>query len=155
MKSEIYSYENKVSLDKCNQMLDILVSFYNDLNGKENNTKEMRDTWINMVRNTKDYFILLFYKDSELLGFINYMYLDYGLMLSEIQISKYYQDKKYLKAMLKELINSLDRKVDNIYASINSKNIKSKQVFTHIGFMRDKNILYKISYNDLLKWINN
>jgi len=47
MKSEIYSYENKVSLDKCNQMLDILVSFYNDLNGKENNTKEMRDTWIN------------------------------------------------------------------------------------------------------------
>lgn len=115
----------------------------------------MRDTWINMVRNTKDYFILLFYKDSELLGFINYMYLDYGLMLSEIQISKYYQDKKYLKAMLKELINSLDRKVDNIYASINSKNIKSKQVFTHIGFMRDKNILYKISYNDLLKWINN
>lgn len=73
MKSEIYSYENKISLDKCNQMLDILVSFYNDLNGKENNTKEMRDTWINMVRNTKDYFILLFYKDSELLGFINYM----------------------------------------------------------------------------------
>lgn len=101
-------------------MLDILVSFYNDLNGKENNTKEMRDTWINMVRNTKDYFILLFYKDSELLGFINYMYLDNDLMLSEIQISKYYQDKKYLKPMLKELINSLDRKVDNIYASINS-----------------------------------
>ncbi len=86
MKSEIYSYENKISLDKCNQMLDILVSFYNDLNGKENNTKEMRDTWINMVRNTKDYFILLFYKDSELLGFINYMYLDNDLMLSEIQI---------------------------------------------------------------------
>lgn len=94
MKSEIYSYENKISLDKCNQMLDILVSFYNDLNGKENNTKEMRDTWINMVRNTKDYFILLFYKDSELLGFINYMYLDNDLMLSEIQISKYYQGKK-------------------------------------------------------------
>lgn len=35
MKSEIYSYENKISLDKCNQMLDILVSFYNDLNGKK------------------------------------------------------------------------------------------------------------------------
>ena len=104
MKSEIYSYENKISLYKCNQMLDILVSFYNDLNGKENNTKEMRDTWINMVRNTKDYFILLFFKDSELLGFINYMYLDNDLMLSEIQISKYYQDKKYLKPMLKELI---------------------------------------------------
>lgn len=61
MKSEIYSYENKISLDKCNQMLDILVSFYNDLNGKENNTKEMRDTWLNMVRNTKKllYFVIL------------------------------------------------------------------------------------------------
>lgn len=82
------------------------------------------------------------------------MYLDNDLMLSEIQISKYYQDKKYLKSMLKELINNLDRKVDNIYASINSKNIKSKQVFTHIGFKQHKNILYKISYNDLIRWIN-
>ena len=146
MKFELYSYENKIPLNKCYEMLDILVSFYDEFNGMNNGSKDKYEPWINMIRNTKDYYVLLCYEKDVLIGFINYMYQDRGLMLSEIQIRKEYQNKGLLKVLLKEVkYNNKD-----IYLTIHKNNKRSKSVFEHIGFKNIENNLYKISYDDLM-----
>ena len=76
MKYELYSYENKIPLDKCYEMLQILISFYDEFNGMNNGSKDKYEPWINMIRNTKDYYVLLCYENNKLIGFINYMYQD-------------------------------------------------------------------------------
>lgn len=150
---EHYSYNKKISKKKCYEMLDILIKFYNEFNGKDNGTKEMCDPWINMIRNTKDYYVLLCYENNLLIGFVNYMYQNDGLMLSEVQIREEYQNKGLLKVLLREVITK--NRCDNILCTIHKNNIKSQNVFTHVGFKLVKDTLYKISYDDLIKWINN
>ena len=152
---ETYNLDKKIPISKINQMLDILVPFYNKLNGKDNSTKEMCDPFINMIRNTKDYNILLCYIGKTLVGFVNYMYQDRGLMLSEIQIREEFQGKNILRKMIKKVIDDSDKsRYKDIYLTINPKNTKSYQVFTHIGFKNIENVLYKISYKEMNNWLN-
>ena len=154
IRYELYSYDNKISRKKCFEMLEILVKFYNDFNGMDNGSKEVYNPWIKMIRNTKDYYILLCYKDNVLIGFLTYMYQDIGLMLSEAQIREEYQNKGYFKKILKEVIMSSDiSKYKDIYLTIHKNNIKSQEVFKHIGFKLVENTLYKISYEELLDWL--
>lgn len=40
-------YNNKIPLSKVEEMLEILIPFYNELNGKDNSNKDMCDSWIN------------------------------------------------------------------------------------------------------------
>ena len=67
-----------------------------------------------------------------------------------------YQGKyNILRKMLKYICNTCDKdKSKYVLGTINDNNEKSKQVFTHIGFKKEKGILYKISLNNLIKWIN-
>ena len=152
---ELFDYDNKIPKDKYDKIYKILVENENIITNKDNSSKEMYDKWVNMISNTKDYNILLCYKDNIIVGFIAFMYLDIGLMLSEIQIKKEYQSKyNILKNMLKELLNVSDKnKYEYLYGTISSHNEKSRNVFTHIGFKNEKGILYKIKYDDLFKWI--
>ena len=151
MKYELYSYENKIPINKCHEMLDILVKFYDKFNGKDNGAKEMYEPWINMIRNTKDYYVLLCYENNKLIAFVNYMYQDKGLMLSEIQVREEYQNKGLLKQLLKKVIT----KDDDIYLTIQKDNIRSQEIFKHIGFIKIEDNLYKISYSSIMKWIDN
>ncbi len=152
---EKYDINNKISKSKTKDMLNILIKFYNNFNKEDNSKKEVYEPWINMIRNTKDYNILLYYDSNTLVGFINYLYHDLGLMLSEIQIKEEYQSKyNILRIVLKEVLNISEKnRYKYIYGTINSKNIRSQQVFTHIGFENVKGNLYKISYDNLLIWI--
>ena len=86
MTYELYSFENKIPNKKILQMIDILTSFY----GKKD---ENYDSWIDMIKNTKDYFILLGYNNNKLIGFINYMYKGKDLIISEVQIVSDYQNQ--------------------------------------------------------------
>ncbi len=153
-KFELYNDDNKIYRDKYDQMHKILVENYNKINGKDNSNIDMYNSWVNGILNTKGYNILLCLREDILVGFICFMYLDKGIMLSEIQIKKEYQGKYHiLKDMFKELINKIE-KDKTIYGTISNKNIKSQEIFTHIGFNKEDGILYSISYNDLIKWIN-
>lgn len=156
MNFEYYNYNNKIPLSKVEEMLEILIPFYNELNGKDNSNKDMCDSWINSIRNTKDFAIILLYFDNLLVGFINYMYQKEGLMISEIQIRKEYQGKyRILRKLLGEMINNSDKnRYTNLLATINHKNKKSIDIFTHIGFKNIKDNLYKINILELEKWLN-
>lgn len=151
-----YNYDNKIPLAKAREVLEIIIPFYNELNGKDNSSKEMCDPWLKMIRNTKDYNIILLYFDDLLVGFVNYMYQDGYLMISEIQIKKEYQGKhNILRKLLREmLINSEKNRYSKILGTINKKNTKSIEVFAHIGFINIKDNLYQISYDELFNWIN-
>ena len=153
---EYYDYDNKIPMDKIDEMLKIIIKFYNKFNKRNNSTEEVYSPWINIVRNTKDYHVLLCYLDKELVGFINYMYQENGLMLSEIQIKDQFQGKNdILRKMIGEVLNISDKnKYSEILCTINPKNEKSKLIFTHIGFKNIEGILYKIDYNNLLNWVN-
>ena len=117
----------------------------------------MYNKWVEMITNTPNYNILVCKLNNEIVGFIAFMYLDIGLMISEIQIKREYQGKfKILKNMLREVLNiSIKDKFDYkyVFGTINSVNVRSQAVFTHIGFKKQKGILYRISYKNLLKWI--
>ncbi len=153
---EHYDSVNKIPMIKIEKTLEIIAGFYNELNDKDNSKKEICDPWIDMVRNKEGYNTILCYKDNILVGFINYIYQEAGLMISEVQIKKEYQGKyKIFKKLLCEMINNCDKEKSlNIFCTINPKNKKSQKIFTYIGFKNLGGKLYKIDYDKFIKWIN-
>ncbi len=143
--------DSKILSDMCK----ILVYNYNLINNTNNTLEDSFNAWLNMIQNAQNYNILLCFRNNELVGFICYMFVDIGLMLCEIQIKKEYQGRyNILKGMLKHVIKNNKKMCKDIYGTISSKNIKSQLVFKHIGFKNVKGILYKISIDDLTKWID-
>lgn len=138
------------------EMCKILVKNYNKINNKNDSVESSYESWHNMISNTSNYNILLCFKNMELVGFICYMYMDMGLMLSEIQIKEEYQGKyDILRKMLKQVIDRSNKELYNdVYGTISSRNIKSQSVFKHIGFENINGALYKININNLILWIN-
>ncbi len=152
-----YKLYNRKNIDNTylNDMHNILVENYNKINNKDNSSNKMYNEWVNMIRTTEDYNILLCLENTSLVGFICYTYLDIGLMLSEIQIKKEYQGKhNILKNMLRNVLVNTNNTYSKVYATINNDNTKSKEVFTHIGFKNIKGILYEIDKTNLMKWTN-
>lgn len=142
-----YGYENKINESDYDQVFDIMSPFY----GKSV-TKESFDKWLENMSNIKDYYFLLCFKENTLVGFINYMYTKEGLMLSEVQVRREYQNKGILILMLNYMIRNCDiDKFDYVFGTINKMNLRSQSVFKHLGFKLVKDNLYKISKDDLIK----
>ena len=151
---KLYGYSNKTPLKTCNEMLEIIIKFYNQLNNNDNDTEERRSSWVKMIRNTKDYHVLLCYKGKTLVGFINYTYMNKDIMLSEVQIREEYQGKGVWKALLNEVVNNTKRrKTEYFLATISKKNFKSQNVFGHIGFKLGEDNIYRITREDLVNWV--
>lgn len=152
-----YKLYNGKTIDNIflNEMHNILVENYNKINNKDNSSNETYNEWVNMIRTTKDYNILICLDNNLLVGFVCYTYLDIGLMLSKIQIKKEYQGKhNILKNMLRNILVNTNNTYFKVYATINNDNTKSKEVFTHIGFKNIKGVLYEIDKTNLMKWTN-
>lgn len=122
---------------------------------KKVNTTTAYNNWTNMILTTKDYFIAVFYENKGIIGFISFMYDKRVLCLSEVQIKKEYQStNNNLKKMIKVVLDNCNKeKSKNVYLTINPRNEKSINVFTHIGFCNTGGKVYEISYNDLEKWV--
>ena len=157
---ELYNNENKIPKEKYDIIYRFIIDNYFDRNkelGKDReniDTKEAYNNWVNTILNTKDYNILLYYKDNEIIGFVAFMYKGNYLCLSEVQFDMQYKNKGYLVKMLKEIINKSDKtKYNMIYGTINKNNELSKNVFTHIGFINTEKNRYEISLEDLIKWL--
>lgn len=150
---ELYDFNNKISIKRCDEIYKMLNIFYNGSDKFEKDDKY--DRWLKMITTDENYSILLYTIDDEVVGFISYTYINEGLMLSEIQIKDEYQGKRnILKSMLKEVCKNCDLlKSKIILVTIKEDNDKSKAVFTHIGFKKENGIKYKIRFNDLIKWI--
>lgn len=155
-KYQIFSNENMPENLILLNMCKILVENYNMINDTNDSVDISFPEWLNMIENTQNYNMLLCFKNEELVGFICYTYIDIGLMLSEVQIKKEYQGKyDILRKMLKQVIDKSDKRLySDVYGTISSKNLKSQNVFKHIGFENTKGILYKININTLINWIN-
>ena len=119
-------------------------------------SSKLADIHDNVNEFKEGYNTILCYKDNILVGFINYIYQEAGLMISEVQIKKEYQGKyKIFKKLLCEMINNCDKEKSlNIFCTINPKNKKSQEIFTYIGFKNLGGKLYKIDYDKFIKWIN-
>ncbi len=152
---ELYSIDNKIPKYKYDYIYNMIKDNYFDIRGRNNDSKEKYNTWVNMILNTKDYYILLYVLNNKIIGFIAFMYHDNYLCLSEIQFDKEHKNTGLLKNLLGEVIRISDKsKYDNIYVTI-SNNELSKDVFEHIGFKYVGGVRYEISYEDLNRWINN
>ena len=150
---KLYGYSNKTPLKTCKEMLEIITKFYNNVN-ECNYSDEDCNKWVKLIRNTKDYHVLLCYKGKTLIGFINYTYMNKDVMISEVQIREEYQGKGVLKELLKEVINNTKRKkVEYFLGTISNKNNKSQSVFTHIGFKLGEDNIYRITREDLINWV--
>ena len=79
-----YKLYNGKTIDNTflNEMHNIIVENYNKINNKDNSNDEMYNEWVNMIRTTEDYNILICSDNDKLVGFICYTYLDIGLILS-------------------------------------------------------------------------
>lgn len=157
MNIEYKIYKPKdLSNKDLNQIHKIIINNYNEINHKDNSDDEMYKEWLNVILNAKNYYFLNCYYQDEIIAFIAFMYIDIGLLLSEVQIKKEYQGKyDILRKMLKQVIDKSDKRLySDVYGTISSKNLKSQNVFKHIGFENTKGILYKININTLMNWIN-
>ena len=159
---ELYDNKKKIPKTKYDVIYKIIVDNYFDRNKEllskrdEIDTEEAYNNWVNTILNTKNYNILLYYKDNKIIGFTAFMYTNNELCLSEVQLNIEHKNKGYLKNMLREVIKSTDKnKYDIIYGTINKKNLLSKQVFTHIGFKNTDKNRYEITKEKLDDWLIN
>lgn len=81
---ESFNYDNKITKDAYDPIHKILVENENIITNKNNSSIEMYNKWVEMITNTPDYNILVCKLNNEIVGFIAFMYLDIGLMISEI-----------------------------------------------------------------------
>lgn len=149
---ELYNYENKIPKEKYEFIYKIIVDNYFERNKELRSNRDQIDTkeayinWTNTILNTPNYYILLFYKDDTIAGFVNYMLDKDILFICEIQFSQKYKNKGYLKQLLKEVINvSKKYKYNKISLMINKNNKISINVFKHIGFKNIRDNYYEIS----------
>lgn len=162
MKYNIYNETNPIKEEIYSKIYKIIITNYGIREKltkeelKEKDTAIAYNNWINTILYTKDYNIVVFYNaNNKIIGFIAFMYTEAGLCLSEVQIIPEYQSKNNtLRKMLNIIINTCDKKrIEKIYGTINQHNIKSINVFTHIGFNKVNGNKYEILYNELLKWL--
>ena len=157
---ELYNNENKIPKDKYDIIYRFIIDNYFDRNKElekdreKIDAKEAYNNWVNTILNTKDYNILLYYKNNQIIGFTSFMYKDDYLCLSEVQFDIKYKNKGYLKNMLKEVIKVSNTKIyKKVYGTINPSNELSKQVFTHIGFINTEKKRYEIDLVNLIEWL--
>jgi len=160
---EYYDSKNKIPEFRYKIMENILNNFSIELHGIkwfEERRKDFEgkghDNWVNMIRNNSNYHIILYIKDGDIKGFLCYEYLnDNQVMICEIQIIREYRYKGYVKKLLKEMMNQINKdKCNTFLAFINSNNEHSINTFTHIG-MINTGKYYEISYDSLNKYLNN
>ena len=90
--------------------------------------------------------------DNEISGYLQFVINDNDICISEVQVKEEYKgDKKTFNKLMKEFINLSEVEPDTIiYLHINPNNIKSKEVFTHIGFVNTSGNRYEIKGNILI-----
>lgn len=159
MKDNIITYDyftpdNKIDNETINEIYKIIVYNENKISKEENDTKSNFDAFKNTLLNTPNYYIIVCKLNNEVIAFLSYCYMHLGLLISEVQIKEEYQGKNVLSKLLNEFITKIDKnKYNKINAFINSKHIKSKIVFTHIGFINTNNNHYEITYDKLDSYI--
>ena len=153
-----YNYKNKIHIEKLEEMYKILVNnmfiIYPDKIKLEIDNEENHNKWINSINSSKDYQIITYSIDNNLIAFLSYNIIDNNLWISEVQVKDNYKNKEILKKLLKQfLCNKITKRYKEIYIHINSKNIISQQVFKHIGFKLKENTIYTIKIEELIKYI--
>ena len=159
---EYYDYINKVPKERYLQMDEILRKFFIKLHGIEKYKKrkdffdnEGFDMWLNTIRNDEDYHIILYLDNNDIIGFICYKFVEDHAWICEVQLIEKYQYKGYVKILINEMINHINKEECKYFlGSINDNNEHSKNTFTHIGFnYNEDERRYEISYNDLNKYV--
>lgn len=149
-----------ISLDKkedyiLKQMYEILISnlfiTYPDLEKDKHDNKENCLKWINMIKSNNDYHVVVYEENNKVIGYLNYMVIENKMWICETQVKD--KNKKTLKKLITYYVKLKDVSTyDKVTIHINSNNILSQKIFTHIGFKLINNTLYEISMKDLTKW---
>lgn len=149
-----------ISLDKkedyiLKQMYEILISnlfiTYPDIEKDKHDNKENCLKWINMIKSNNDYHVVVYEENNKVIGYLNYMVIENKMWICEAQVKD--KNKKILKKLITYYVKLKDvSNYDKVTIHINSNNILSQKVFTHIGFKLINNTLYEISMKDLTKW---
>ena len=58
--------------------------------------KENYKKWSNMIINTNNYYVINYFQNNEIIGFLNFCIIDKELWISEVQIKNKYKNKKKL-----------------------------------------------------------
>jgi|SRR5574344_1948820 len=157
----LYNEENKISdeVKKCIYKIivnNFFLTYPDKLNNREKyDSIDSYNNWNKMIDETPNYYILTYSIDNEIVGFIAYRYMNNKLCLSEVQIVPEYQGvDNTLKKMLGKVIDVSNKtKYEKVCGTINPKNSKSINVFSHIGMINVDKLWYEISLDNLEKWL--
>ncbi len=153
-----FDYNNKIDLDSCSKMHEILKNDYIKKNGIEiyNNSfdNDGFEKWVEMLRNDENYNIILCFDDDKLIGFLCYMIINNDIILCEIQIIPEYQ-KKY--GIFRKLFKELPKfdNISNVKGTIKKDNFHSIECFTNMGMKNTNGLWYEMTYIDFKNWLNN
>lgn len=102
--------------------------------------------WKNNVKDSDNINTYILKENNNIIGYIQYVKNENDICLSEIQIKDEYKgDKKTFKKLIRDFIILSGITSDTIvYGNINPNNSKSKNVFTHIGFVNKNGNRYDI-----------
>jgi L-amino acid N-acyltransferase YncA len=161
MKYELYDNHDQIITNaKYNEIYKIFINncyiIYPEINKeREEKTLEIYKVWHDTILNTPDYYILIAYLDKQIVGFIAFRYIDNYLCLAEVHMAAEYQGKNLLKIILKELINISDQnQYQSIYGTIERTNLRSQEVFKHLGLVETTDNRYETTLANLKKVLN-
>ena len=114
------------------------------------------DLWINNLKKEDNYHMLLYKENDEIIGFLNYGFINEENWIAEIQIDNKEKNKGITKKLLKRFYNLNKNKIKEVYAFINPYNNLSKEVFiNHVGFKKPDGYKnrYILTINDLKNYL--
>lgn len=155
MINEYNENKNEILNEIYNILVNNMCILYPEKNREYFDNENNYEKWCNSILREKDYKIITYSIDKEIIGFLSYNIIDKYLWISEVQIKDEFKSKGILKSLLKHFIGlSVIRKYKEIYLHINNNKI-SQEVFTHIGFKLKKDTIYTIDIINLINWLNN
>ena len=120
------------------QMFEILYSNMSVIAPTNNSYESDFQIWVSHMLpalNTKYRETILFYINSELVGFFRYSLRDnmQSLLLEEIQIKSEFQGMGIFSSCLKWLVNQLPKNILCVEAYVHKRNKRSRAIMEHLG----------------------
>ena len=137
-------------------MFNILSSNLNDIDKEHMLLDSDYKLWKDNILKLDGFKTYLLRENDKLIGYFQCIRKGNNCFLCEIQIDNNYKsDKKTFRRLMKEFINILEVKDnDMIYGNISIRNIRAREVFMSIGMINFEDNKYKIAGSKLLEWIN-
>lgn len=154
-KNKLYTNQNKIPENILLEMFQILTKNMEMIDQNFTLNDDDFNIWKSNILNSDNLNTYIKIENEECIGYIQFVKDKLECSICEIQIDdKHKKDHITFRKLMEAFVINCNIKNNSIiYCHINPKNLKSKEVFTKIGFKNKYKNKYEITGYGLLNWI--